>query len=260
VGPPIRLANGAENAQDFSASADGKRFIYIPMHVRDAVYLGNLEFGAEKFNPQRLTLDAWDSNPTDWTRDSKAVLFAAVRGDEYAILRQRIDQQTPEILLSGAESYKYPVLSPAGDRLLYTAAPTAEIGDPSKRLMSTPVEGGASSVLLAGEYTYHCGSAPTAICVLGESKGQQLIFSILDPVEGKGAEVGRVEVRHGLPLVRWSLSPDGNKIAIVEPLGLAAEVRILTLADHKVVTLPLEVGRARLRSLVSGCQPFVRHG
>ena len=28
-----------------------------------------------------------------------------------------------------------------------------------------------------------------------KSKGQQLVFSILDPVEGKGAEIQRVEVR-----------------------------------------------------------------
>ncbi len=239
VGPPTRLANGGENAKAFSVSADGKRFIYISMHVRDAVYLGNLEFGAKKFNPQRLTLDAWDSLPRDWTRDGKAVLFEAVRGDQYAILAQRIDQQVPKILLSGAESYRWPFLSPAGDRLLYTALGTNHLPDPSKRLMSMPVEGGASSVLLAGEYTYYCGSVRSAICVLGEFKGQQLIFSILDPVRGKGAEVGRVEVHHGSQYVFWSLSPDGNKIAIVDSARLVGEVRILTLADHKVVTLEL---------------------
>jgi hypothetical protein len=38
---------------------------------------------------------------------------------------------------------------------------------------------------------------------------------------------------------RWSLSPDGNKIAIAYQLA-GGEVRILTLADHKVLTLVLQ--------------------
>jgi len=40
--------------------------------------------------------------------------------------------------------------------------------------------------------------------------------------------------------LRWSLSPDGSKIAIAYPAASAGGVRILTLADRKVAILPLQ--------------------
>jgi len=250
VGPPVRLTNEArEGAQNFQASADGKRLIYTSVRSSDAVYLGNLELGPGTFNPRRLTLDEWDNRPSDWTRDSTAVLFYSIQRSKAAIFTQRIDRQTPEVLLSGAESYQKPTFSPAGDRLLYTTSATVSPLGPSKRLVSMPVDGGTRSVLLRGEYTYHCGSVPplccvykirraqAARCVVSEFQGQQLVFSILDPVEGKGSEIKRVE---GHSNAYWSLSPDGNKVAIIDPDLHVGEIQILTLADRRVVTLALQ--------------------
>jgi serine/threonine protein kinase/Tol biopolymer transport system component len=243
VGPPARLANVAQDEGGFTASADGRRFSYLSERSNDGVYLGDLELRAKKFNPRRLTLDEWNNEIFDWTRDSKAVLLQSFRSSRAVILKQRIDQQTPEILLSGEESYRWPVLSPAGDRLLYTAAPTVDRRDPSKRLMSMPVGGGPSSVLLRGENTYKCGTVQSARCVLAEVQGQQLVFFNLDPVEGKGAEIQRVQVHPGADWTQaWALSPDGNKIAIADfdPGMPTAKLQILTLADRKVSTLPLQ--------------------
>jgi serine/threonine protein kinase/Tol biopolymer transport system component len=243
VGPPTLVVSGVPGAVNFMASADGQRFIYLSQGSSDAVYLGNLEPGARKFNPRRFTLEEWDSVSYDWTRDSKAVLFESVRNNRATILKQEIGQQSREILVSGSGSYKRPASSPSGDRLIYTMSDTADYFDPSKRLMSRPMYGGVPSVLLTGEYMYRCGSVPPARCVLAEVQGQELIFSILDPVEGKGAEIQRVGV-HSVGGVEWyiywSLSPDGNKIAVVDPEAYVGEVRILTLADRRVVTLPLQ--------------------
>jgi len=236
LGPPARLTNGGPDAVRFQASADGKRFTYLSLASSDAIYLGNLESGAKRFNAWQLTVDKWNNFLFDWTRDSKAVLFHSIRSSRSVILKQRIDQQTQEILLSGAESYLWPTLSPAGDRLLYTTAETADRRDPSKRLMSMPVDGGTRSVLLRGEYTYHCGFMPSARCVVSEVQGQQLVFSILDPVEGKGAETQRLGLHSN---AHWSLSPNGNKIAIIDTGAYAGEALLLTLAAHKIVTLAL---------------------
>jgi serine/threonine protein kinase/Tol biopolymer transport system component len=237
LGPPTRLAtNGIGEAANFMASADGKRLVYLSKPANDGVYLGDLKFGAKAFNPHRLTLDEWNNWPFDWTRDSKAVLFHSFRSGRSIIVEQRIDQRTPEILLSSAENYQRPALSPAGDRLLYTASATLDRLDTSTRLMSMPVDGGASSVLLAGDHRYLCGSAPSARCVLGEIKGQQLVFSVLDPVDGKGPEIPGVSFPFG---TNWALSADGNKIATVGQVVVSREIRILTLTDHKVMTLPL---------------------
>jgi len=153
LGPPSRLTNGEGAASNFVASADGKRFIYMSTRSNDAVNVGNLDLRAEKFSPRRLTLDVWDNEPFGWTRDSKAVLFQSIRSGRSAILKQRIDQQTPEVLLSGAESYQQPTFSPAGDRFLYTASATLDRHDPSERLESMLVAGGAPTILLAGDYS-----------------------------------------------------------------------------------------------------------
>ena len=80
-------------------------------------------------------------------------------------------------------------------------------------------------------------ATPGARCVLGEDEGQQLVFSTLDPVDGKGAEIQRLDTH---PEAEWSLSPDGNKIAIADWLGHSGEVRILTLSDRKVMTILLQ--------------------
>lgn len=242
AGQRVRLTSGAQEAWNFQASADGKRLTYMSLGSVDVAYLGSLGLGAKGFNPWRLTSEEWDSRPSDWTRDSKAVLFYSIRRGRGAILKQRIDQQTSEIVLSDAESYRWPAFSPAGDRLLYTEAATADRLDASKRLMSMPADGGARSVLLAGDYSYHCGSVPSARCVLAEIQGQDVVLSVLDPVEGKGAEIQRLKFYSSINWspANWSLSPNGNKIAIVEDRGPASEVRILTLADRKVVILALQ--------------------
>jgi len=239
LGPPVRLGDEAQNPANLQASADGKRLIYVYSRFSDAAYLGDLELGAMRFNPRRLTLEEWNNWPFDWTRDSTAVLFASIRNGRYAIFQQRIDQQTPQVLLSGAENYRRPIFSPAGDRLLYLASATVDYFDPTKRVMSKPVNEGTPFVLLTGAYYYRCGSVPSAGCVVAELQGQQLVFSELDPVKGKGAEIQRVDVHGGDWTVAWSVSPDGNKIAIVDEWGRRGEVRILTLPDHAVGTLAL---------------------
>ncbi len=237
IGHPARLANVVGVGSEFRASADGGRLIYGSQRQTDAVYLANLDAGVPTFDTRRLTLDGWDSWPFDWTRDSKAVLFQSIRSGRFAILQQRIDRQAPEILLSGAENYLRPIFSPASDRVLYTASPTADRLDPFQRLMSMPTGGGAGTVLLRGNYTYHCASVPSAGCVLAEAQGQEVVFSFLDPVAGKGTEIQHINVRSRAD---WSLSPDGSRIAITEQDAPAGEVKILTLADHKLLTLALQ--------------------
>jgi WD40 repeat protein len=104
--------------------------------------------------------------------------------------------------------------------------------------MSTPEHGGARSILVMGRYTYACGSSPASSCVMAELKDKQLILSHLDPVKGKGEEIARLAgYQSGEP--RWDLSPDGARIAIVDPSEGKGEIRILNLADRRVTVLPI---------------------
>jgi len=79
---------------------------------------------------------------------------------------------------------------------------------------------------------------PSSSCVLAELKDKQLIFSHLDPVTGKGDEIASIAGYQGSE-PRWSLSPDGARIAIVDPVEEKGEIRILNLADRKVTVLLL---------------------
>jgi len=86
------------------AGADGKRLIVLKLHNEDAIFTAKLGPGARGFTPQRLTLESWESNVVDWTKDSRAVVFESLRGGRWSILRQEVDQTTPRPLISGSET------------------------------------------------------------------------------------------------------------------------------------------------------------
>jgi len=212
--------------------------MYIAKFWRDSVYLLNLRSPDKERSAQRLTVDDWYNYPRDWTRDSRALLVESLRGSRRVILKQNIGDQAPEVLALGGENYSWPALSPTGERLLFTTSTTPALVDPSKRLMTMPAEGGARSLLLAGGYRCYCGYLSSSNCVVADANGNQLIFSYLDPVHGKGAEIQRVDVKS--LVVDWSVSPDGTRIAIGDS-GSGGWIRILTIADGKLASLPHRV-------------------
>jgi serine/threonine protein kinase len=245
-GDKTRLA-GWKNFEAWApqASADGKRLIASRQRTESGIYVGDLALGNRAFTAQRFTPDDWYNVIGDWTTDSKAILFESKRNGRWAIFKQNIDGKTPEIQIAGSESYFDPRLSAEGT-LLYTATASPNIWereDPTIRLMSTPAQGGARSTLMMGRYTYACGSSPSSSCVVAELKDRQLIFSHLDPAKGKGEEIVRVDRYQGLGSggldSRWGLSPDGSKVAIVDCVEIEPTIRILSLADRKITTLPL---------------------
>ena len=244
-GDATRLA-GWKNfeAQNPQASADGKRLAVVKEHAENGIYVGDLAIGNKTFSPQRFTADDWYNLVTDWTKDSKAIVSSSKRNGRWAIFKQRLDAKTPEILIAGSENYLYPKLSAQGT-VLYTAAappnPQSQ-ATPARRLMSTPEQGGARTMLMNGGYSsnyYACGSSPSSSCVVSELADGHLIFFHLDPLKGKGEEMARID-GYQSPDARWDLSPDGTRIAIVDPtIEGRGEIRILNLADRSVKVLPV---------------------
>jgi len=239
-GDATRLTNWKNfHAIPGGASADGKRLIVGRQRDETGIYVGDLAVGSKVFTPQRFTPDDWYNAVTDWTKDSKAILFHSNRNGRWAIFKQDIDAKTPEPLIAGSENYFQPKLSAQG-ALLYMATASSNRIDPSDttiRLMSTPEQGGARSTLLMGKYNYGCGSSPSSSCVASELKDGQLSFFHLDPVKGRGEEIGRIGYK--APDARWDLSPDGTRLAIVDNYEEKAEIRILNLADRMVTVLPV---------------------
>jgi hypothetical protein len=49
------------------------------------------------------------------------------------------------------------------------------------------------------------------------SDGKQAVFTALDPVKGRGRELGRLDVSPDILFgADWEISPDGNQIAVLE--------------------------------------------
>jgi hypothetical protein len=73
---------------------------------------------------------------------------------------------------------------------------------------------GASVVHDPGLYVwdYRCPPKPGVPCILGEKKGNDLDFYALDPVQGKGKHLGKIQVWR---FMNWDVSPDGSRLALI---------------------------------------------
>jgi DNA-binding winged helix-turn-helix (wHTH) protein/Tol biopolymer transport system component len=237
-GGPNRVAGWKDlQADGPKASGDGKRLIVGRRRTGDTIYVGDLASGNKGYTPRRVLLDDWSSAVTSWAQDSKAILFYSQRNGKWAVFRQDMDGNTPETLISGPESYFRPRVSPGGT-LLYTATASTRLwepGDPTIRLMSTPLQGGTRSPLMIGRHEYRCGVSPSSSCVVSELKDSQLTFFYLDPLKGGGEKIASLTYKAGQE--RWDLSPDGSMIAIVDEGTKNGEIRILNLADRKISLL-----------------------
>jgi len=209
-----------------SATADGRRLSFVKSHLQTSIYVAqigtNVETGLAR--AERLVTDTWARRADGWTLDSRAIYLSSNRSGKFAIYRQDIHRQVSEPVISGAEDYSNVHLSADGASLLYTATGTHGLPG-SVRLMSMPVEGGTPSVLASGEYQYQCALPPSNVCVLSEKKANQLEFYSLDPKRGPAAEPFKStgDVRD------WSLSPDGQYIAMVEN-DEKGEIHLLSLS------------------------------
>jgi serine/threonine protein kinase len=214
-GEPERLTNltGLNASGSFSATAGGKRLVFIKTHHQNSIYIASLgtndKSGLEMV--QRLTTDTWPKMVNGWTHDSSAIYFSSGRNGKFGIYRQDILQQAPELVTSGPEDYSDAQVSADGALLLYTATPQGRASG-SSRLMSVPVDGGTPSLLASGDYRYQCALPPSTSCVLSEEEKGQTKFYMLDPKRGPAADSLRLVNKVG----DWSLSPDGQHIALVE--------------------------------------------
>jgi DNA-binding beta-propeller fold protein YncE len=67
-------------------------------------------------------------------------------------------------------------------------------------------------VVLPGKFEFECASK-AAVCVMSEITNGQKVFSLLDPLKGRGAVLGQTDPTEGYN--GWSLSADGKKIAVL---------------------------------------------
>jgi serine/threonine protein kinase len=235
-GSPERISNWAGFFSGaISATADGKRLVFLKTHSLITVYAGSLSTNGKSGleNVKNLTTDTWTKVVDAWNRDGSAVYLSSDRTGKDGIYLQDIHQQVLKSVISGPDSYSDARLSPDGVSLFYTA--TISLGaSEQRRLMSMPVQGGTARTLAEGDFAYDCPLHAATKCVLAQSTENQTTFYWLDANHGPSTKlfVSKTKIRN------WSVSPDGKYIASVET-GEKGQVQIRTSSEGALRILDL---------------------
>jgi Tol biopolymer transport system component len=232
TGEPARVTQVAGfNFRRISMTSDGKSLVFLLVRNQADIYVAELDANGTRLkNEQRLTLDEREDQPSGWTVDSRSVLFSSLRGGTWDVYKQDIEQAAAEAVVVEPGSQRDPVMSPDGSWILYRLS--------SGDILRVPASGGPTEYVLAGAVEeFHCSFPPNTTCVMGErdTEAAQYVFSSLDPVQGKGPELARIDDRP--PFINWALSPDGTQVAVVH--NDDDSIRIVTLATGEERVLRL---------------------
>jgi serine/threonine protein kinase len=252
-GIPSRITTGDDFVDQPSVTADGKRLVFSRFKPQLDVYLA--EFfakGPRLGTPRRLTLDDADDLPFDWTTDDSAVVFTSNRtgsSNIYNIFRQRIDETSAEMLVSGPEQKTISRLNHDGSQILYIVPPNSSDNGGQRRselsranvlekdsqvvrLMRAPISGGPPQTVLEAPYiiNYQCSRVSADICVLSQAEPKQFVFSTFDSVKGNPRQVAMLEESAN----GWNsgLSPDGTFVAAITFSNDDNRIRLLSLSGQ----------------------------
>jgi eukaryotic-like serine/threonine-protein kinase len=243
---PKRLTNwtGFCNSENANATADGKRLAFLRRGVAWTVYVADVEAGGTRIrNMRHFTLSESSEFPRDWTNDSKQVVFLSNRTGQFAIYRQSLDEDTPELISTGTNGYSDALVSPDG-RWLF-GIPWLKSGDSkeSQRLMRIPLAGGAPELVTAiasaaPAAQVHCARPPSSLCALAErtEDRKHLIFTSINVLKGRGRELARFDLDPGIDYLDFNVSMDGSRLAVSgNPHG---PIHILSLRGHPEQVIP----------------------
>ena len=206
----------------------------------------------------RLTIDESYSYPHSWSADSQSVIFESDRNGHLEIFRQHPGQREPELLVSSDRENYFPKTSPDGKWILFMSArKTQSAGFTDLRLMRAPADGGSISEVPIGEALdeFRCSLPGLGhTCVLRTSHASQQAYYELDPLKGKGRELGRTDLVPTGRLGRWALSADGTHVAVPANSGPGRFTDIRLDADP---TKRVQVSRqvSSMDRIISGMSP-----
>ncbi len=174
--------------------------------------------------PRRLTFEKSYNYPHTWSADNQSVIFESDRNGRFEIFQQNRARREPELLASSARQNYYPQLTPDGKWILFMSATnTQEAGFTDLQLMRVAAIGGPIVQVPLGEPLdeFRCAAPGHGhVCVLRTTHNGQQTYYELDPVKGKGRELGRTGFALS-GLGRWALCADGRLAAIPDPAHAA---------------------------------------
>jgi eukaryotic-like serine/threonine-protein kinase len=224
-----RARGGGEKFTNFTgfcpsgldATSDGKRLTFQKALWQGNVYVADLgRSGVLLGAPSRLTLSESQNVPVEWTADSKAILFNSNRNGQMQIFKQALQSDTAEIVEVGLPNSTLRALSPDGAWMLIEVSknPESLVVD----IRSVPLSGGPSRLVLTAnngvDNIVRCAKSPSSLCAIAErsSSGKEIVFTAFDPQKGRTNELTRYATDPAAQY-SWALSPDGTRIAILNP-------------------------------------------
>src|SRR5439155_9663456 len=135
-----------------SATKDGKRLAFLEWSGNATLYVADLRTSGTRMGPERhLTLSESSDFLGDWTPDSQSIVFWSNRDGHNAIYKQRIDEDTPQLLVASVDQLGVGCVSPDGKWFIYFLAKKSKDALPPAQLMRVPLAGGESQRILTVE-------------------------------------------------------------------------------------------------------------
>jgi Tol biopolymer transport system component len=158
--------------------------------------------------------------------DSSAVLFSSVRHGSFDVFVQELEGGDARLLVGGPEKTLGGQPSPDGSSVLY-----GEFAQESCRFMELPLAGGAPRVVLeAGETARFRCALDAPVCLMSELGSGRLLLSVFDLELGVPRPLTSIDM--DLARVKWDVSPDGTRVAVVNAFG---QMWVLGLEDGAVM-------------------------
>ena len=244
AGTPHQLShlNGVVLSQ-LTGSRDGRRLAVVRTDSTTQTYVADWQTTPSPLlrNQRRLTLEQTNSYPHAWTPDGQSVIFESDRNGHLELFRQNLKRREAELLVSTPGDVYMPQVTPDGKWLLMMYRDGDSPGTPGKPtrhlLLRAPITGGRAVELPLGQPLdeFRCSLPGHGTgCVLRSTQPDGQSYFELDPIAGKGRELGRTAfVSTGLG--GWSLSPDGTVIVVPDTHGAGRflEMHLHSTPSHR---------------------------
>jgi Tol biopolymer transport system component len=200
---------------ELSISADGKKIVVRRANTQPEVFMSELDPASHRLQaPRRFALDENVNIASAWTPDGHAVLMASNRSGSWKLMRQDLNQVTPEVVADGTRNVMLPRLNPDGTAVLYLSGASPDDSKHFGAMIEIPLQGGPprSILRMPNLYNLQCARKPSRLCMLTTYAGSAYQLLSFDQDSGKTRNIASYKAKVAL---NWSLSPDGSHVALV---------------------------------------------
>ncbi len=212
----------------FSCDAEGNAIAVLREQGTTGVFIGALHAGGTGLSDVRpLSQDSEVAYPHGWTSDSRAVLYEAQRNGHWQVYSHALDRHDPEPIAPMSGSEFRPVLTSAHRWLLFL---DQALPHTRRALYRIPSQGGLPEAVPSQESleNFRCPLHSGSCIVRTKAASGQGVYSVLDPLTGRGAAVFR-EPSGWMFGQDWDISPDGSTLVVYADAGSGLPLHTVSL-------------------------------